>query len=156
MADYTEETKKLYANLASHGTRVFKLSIRGSSGGSHVMTHGNRTEVCSVPDQSYIFINAGKTTEDWRKDVRGFLESERNAMTDEIAPNNEADDDLPYRLYCHLLSLGYCDVDDIVSDVYEGAVAFVNARIVDSPAHEDQEGGFGHYGWESKDTKINS
>ena len=49
-----------------------------------------------------------------------------------------------------LYDAGYIDVTDVVADVYEGRIAVYSAGIVDDPAHEEQEGGFGHYGWESK------
>jgi len=41
-------------------------------------------------------------------------------------------------------------VDDVASDVYEGRVAVYSAGIEDDPSHEEQEDGFDHYGWESK------
>ena len=49
-----------------------------------------------------------------------------------------------------LCDAGYIEVNDIVSDIFEGRIAISSAGIVDDPAHEEQADGFGHYGWESK------
>lgn len=155
MADYSEEAKNLYASLARSGIRLFKLCIQRFYGDSHLMMHGDRTEACFPPNRSHTFIHGSKTTDDWRRDVRGFLDSERNSLRPEEASDNHDRDDatLESRLYEYLLSLGYCDIEDVVSDVYEGAIALLDARIVDSPAHEEQENGFGHYGWEARGTE---
>jgi len=45
-----------------------------------------------------------------------------------------------------LSDAGYVEVSDIVADVYEGRTAVYSAGVVDSPAHEEQADGFGHYG----------
>ena len=156
MINYFEEAKQLQATMARGGVRVFKFSVRKCFNDTHWVTHGDTKEMCFVPGSSYILVHGDKTTEGWRKDVRGFLESELNSLRGKGAPNEiegHGDNELlPYRLYSHLLSLGYCDISDVVSDCYEGAVAYVDARIVDSPAHEEQQDGFGHFGWESKGT----
>jgi len=51
----------------------------------------------------------------------------------------------------HMMRLGYHEINEVVSDVYEGMITNEASRLVDDPAHDDlQEDGFGHYGWESK------
>jgi hypothetical protein len=131
--------KKLHARLARNGIRIFKLHIVGSYG----------CEDC-------VLIHANKTTEEWRRDVREFLQSERNSLREksgagtDAATSMDGESTLPSRLYHYLHSRGYCDIDDVVSDVYEGRVAVLQSHIVDDPEHEEQETGFGHYGWDSK------
>jgi hypothetical protein len=122
---------ELHDRLAKDNIRVFVLSL-GTTDGDGTMT----------------YIHGNKTTAEWRKDVRSFLESEQNSpeldepLSFEIMPSS--------RLDAYLLSLGYCQIEDVASDVYEGREAVQKAKIVDYPAHEEQETGFGHYGWESK------
>ncbi len=50
----------------------------------------------------------------------------------------------------HLSDAGCIDVDDVASDVFEGQVAVYPAGIENDLSHEEQEDGFGDYGWESK------
>ena len=50
----------------------------------------------------------------------------------------------------YLDNLGYVEVLDAVADVFEGRIMNECSRIVDDPDHEDQEDGFGHFGWEGE------
>lgn len=120
--------KELYEHLAAHGIRLFALAIG----------RDKRT-----------FIHPNKTTEEWRADIRRF-KAEINRLKDE---DGFCDDNVYNELTSMLMNAGYHDVDDVVSDVYEGRVAVYDAGLEDEPAHEEQSDGFGHYGWESK-TKI--
>jgi hypothetical protein len=125
---YFWRARSLYEKMKNFGVRIFKVRINHSGGqDTHVFAHWN------------------KTTDQWRDDVRDFLASERNDLCD---PDGNAC--VGFHLYEHLLSLGYCDLDDVISDIYEGRIAILRSRIDDDPDHEDQETGFGHYGWDSK------
>ena len=117
--------KELYELLASQGVRIFVLKL-GS----------DRT----------IYIHPQKTTNEWRSDLKRF-KSELNIQKDD---KGYSDDDVYNELTGMLSNAGYIDVDDVASDVYEGRVAVYSAGIEDDPSHEEQEDGFGHYGWESK------
>jgi len=117
--------KELYELLAAQGVRIFVLKL-GS----------DRTT----------YIHPQKTTKEWRSDLKRF-KSELNIQKDE---EGYSDDDVYNELTGKLSDAGYIDVDDVASDVYEGRVAVYSAGIEDDPSHEEQEDGFGHYGWESK------
>ncbi len=118
--------KELYQFLSKNGIRVFALSL----GKDHSL-----------------YIHPNKTVNEWRSDIEKF-KIEINNLKDE---DGFADDEIFNSLTLKLLDAGYCDVNDMVADVYEGRIAKYSSGIVDDPAHEEQANGFGHYGWESKD-----
>ena len=93
-----------------------------------------------------IYIHPQKTTKEWRSDIKRF-KSELKIQKD---VEGYSDDDVYNELTGKLSDAGYKDVDDVASDVYEGRVAVYSASIEDDPSHEEQEDGFVHYGWESK------
>lgn len=93
------------------------------------------------------FIHTNKTVKEWRSDVKGFIS--KSQITDD--KDGGAGDDVFNLLMKNLNDVGYVEVGDIVADVYEGRTAVYSAGVVDSPAHEEQVDGFGHYGWGSKD-----
>ena len=117
--------KELYELLAVQGFRIFVLKL-GS----------DRT----------IYIHPQKSTKEWRSDLERF-KSEVNIQKDN---EGYSSDDVYNELAGKLSDAGYIDVDDVASDVYEGRVAVYSAGIEDDPLHEEQENGFGHYGWEGK------
>jgi len=119
------EEKELHERLAGQGIRIFTLKI-----GSLNMT----------------YIHSRKTTDEWRADVREYI--------DEINKRDYlegcSDDAIYNELLRKMADAGYMEVADVASDVYEGRVVVQSARIEDSPIHSDQLDGFGHHGWESK------
>jgi hypothetical protein len=117
--------KEIYELLAAQGVRIFVLKLSS-----------DRTT----------YIHPQKTTKEWRSDLKRF-KSELNIQNDE---EGYSDDDVYNELTGKLSDAGYIDVDDVASDIYEGRVAVYSAGIEDDPSHEEQEDGFGHYGWESK------
>lgn len=116
---------ELHDKLALQGIRLFALSL-GS-------------------DNMY-FAHGEKTVNDWRSDVRQFI-AEIGQLTD---ANGDAESKVIHQMYVKLHDAGYVEVNDIVSDVFEGRIAVFSAGIVDDPIHNEQTDGFGHYGWESK------
>ena len=84
----------------------------------------------------------------WRQDVRRFI----NEIGHTKSRTDDASDNAFNAMMQKLSNAGYIEAEDVVSDVYEGRTAVYSAGIEDNPAHEDQADGFGHYGWESKDT----
>jgi hypothetical protein len=122
--------KEIYELLASHGIRLFALSL-----GSDQLT----------------FIHHNKTVEEWRTDIRNII-SEIKHLRDK---SGRANDEVYNKIAMKLMQAGYCEVDDVVSDVYEGRVAVYSAGIEDDPAHRNQEDGFGHYGWGALNIKNN-
>jgi hypothetical protein len=128
---------ELHDRLAKSDIRVFILTISTADG-----------------HETTAYIHGSKTTAGWRDDVRRFLDSEQNSP--ELSDEPSAWETMPSsRLDTYLRSLGYCEIEDVASDVYEGREAVQKARIVDDPEHEEQETGFGHYGWESKGSASN-
>ncbi len=117
--------EELYNFLSSNGIRIFALSL----GKDHSL-----------------YIHPNKTVSEWRSDIERF-KLEINSLKDN---DGYADDEAFNSLTLKLLDAGYCDVNDMVADVYEGRISKYSAGIVDDPAHEEQANGFGHYGWESK------
>jgi len=118
--------KDIYELLAKQNIRLFNLSL---------------------DNDTMTFIHTNKTVEEWRSDVKRF--TSKPQITDD--KDGGADDDVFNLLMEKLTDAGYVEVSDIVADVYEGRTAVYSARVVDSPAHEEQTDGFGHYGWGSKD-----
>ena len=116
---------EIHEKLAQQGIRLFALSL-----GSDNM----------------FFAHGEKTVNDWRTDVRKFI-AEIGQLSD---PNGDAESKVLNQLLVKLHDAGYVEVNDIVSDIYEGRIAIYSAGIVDDPIHEEQADGFGHYGWESK------
>jgi hypothetical protein len=117
--------KEFHERLARQGIRLFDLRL----GPDHLT-----------------FIHDNKSVENWRADVRQFIEEIRHLRNKAGRANDEVFNQLTEKL----LKAGYFEVTDIVSDVYEGRVAVYSAGIEDDPAHENQEDGFGHYGWEAR------
>jgi hypothetical protein len=117
--------KEFHKLLADQGIRIFSLSL-GS-------------------DQLFM-IHPNKTVNEWRSDIRSFISEINNCRNKE----GHADDDVFNTLMVKFNDAGYFQIEDTVSDVYEGRIAKYTAGIEDDPAHEEQVGGFGHYGWESK------
>lgn len=117
--------KEIHGVLAQQGVRLFALSL-----GTVRMT----------------YIHANKTVKKWREDIRKFI-SEINHRRSKAG---RAEDDVFNELTSKLYEAGYVEVNDVVSDVYEGRIASYSAGIEDDPAHDEQADGFGHYGLESK------
>ncbi len=117
--------KKTHELLSKQGIRLFDLSL-----GSDTTT----------------LIHVSKTVEEWRNDLKSIIAELQN-VKDEDGYSN---DDVYNALFQKLRDIGYIDIHDIVSDVYEGRISVNSASICDDPAHEDQLNGFGHYGRESK------
>jgi len=136
MAEYNP--KEIFHKLADQGIRIFMVRL---------------SECVKGRDEIY-FIHPSKTTEGWRKDLRGFLGM---TYTDPIDDEDEdpteggwAADKPVNELYKYMCNLGYVELCDVVADVYEGRFTNEKCRIVDDPDHEEQKDGFGHFGWESK------
>lgn len=134
--------KEIYQALSKAGLRVFGMSISGSHSEDYVF-----------------FIHANKTVQQWRKDVRDYVD--QSLFEDKVSEptrdeeggfsivGGDAKDDVLNGIYDHLINLGYVEISDVVADVYEGRVATTEACLVDDPVHVDQNDGFGHFGWES-------
>jgi len=122
--------KEVFEKLKSVNVRIFALRLSG---------HRRET---------LLYIHPDKTTPQWREDVSRFRDrSERET-------NDWADDRVWNDLTNYLAGLGYCQVEDVAADVFEGRVSATVAKLVDDPDHDDiQKDGFGHFGWESKDAK---
>jgi hypothetical protein len=125
------KAKELHAHLASQGIRLFALSL------------GTMADTMA-------FIHPHKTTEEWRQDVRRFIDEIGHTKS----KTGDAGDNAFNVMMEKLSDAGYIEVNDMVSDVYEGCIVSYSSGIKDSPAHEDQPDGFGHYGWESKPAKT--
>lgn len=116
--------KELYEVLASQGIRIFMLTIR--------------------PGYRMTYIHPAKTTTEWRSDVRRII-----AEIAEENKNKQHSDNIVFNsLLSKMAGAGYMEVDDLASDVYEGALD-ASECVKDSPIHSDQADGFGHHGWES-------
>lgn len=116
--------KNMHDEIAAAGYRLFAIRITPAD---------RRYEVLVCKD---------KTVEQFRADVSAFIGKPFTA-TDWV------EDALWNALHRHLTDLGYEEVLDIVSDVYEGRISCTSAVLVNDPDHE-QMSGFGHFGWESK------
>ena len=115
--------KEIHKTLADQGIRIFSIRLQSSYG--HEIEH---------------WIHPTKTVKEWREDISQFL---IKVYDDE--------DDLFNAFYDYLHKLGYVEMMDVVADVFEGAVQVgLKAQILPDPEHEEDETGFGHYGWENK------
>lgn len=117
--------KSMYDKLAAAGIRIFAIKLCGGT-----------------PHNDYmLFVHADKTPGAFRDDIRFFKKK--------IFQSKEEDnsDRAFNKLMKYLHNLGYAEVLDVVSDVFEGRIASECSRIVDDPNHENQEDGFGHFGW---------
>jgi hypothetical protein len=120
-----DRARPVYESLARLGIRVFEVSVKPDNARLH-------------------WIHPNKTVEQWRSDIREFRSSSEREDRD-----GGAECDVWNALAWHLRELGYIEIDDIVSDVYEGRITNERARLVDDPVHEEQADGFGHFGWEN-------
>ena len=121
------KAKEVFEKLKAINVRIFVMRLGG-----------HRRDMM-------FYIHPDKTTEQWREDVCRFRDrSERET-------NDWADDRVWNDLTNYLAGLGYCQVEDVAADVFEGRIATLSAKLVDDPDHDDiQKDGFGHFGWESK------
>jgi len=117
--------RDIHDKLASDNIRIFALQIN-----------------CSSKRETKHWIHHNKTVAQWRDDVRQFVLS--SFRTDD---EGWACSEVWNGLFSHLHKLGYHEIDDVVSDVYEGRITNNASRLVDDPDHENQKDGFGHYGW---------
>jgi hypothetical protein len=109
---------EFHEGLVSQGIGIFNISLEGDT----------RT-----------LIHPKKTVMQWRQDVRSMIQKSRV-----VDQNGNADNfDLVNAL---IGDFGYFEVEFLADDVYEGRRAIYESGIVDDPAHEDQNDGFGHYG----------
>lgn len=98
-------------------------------------------------DRDYVcWIHKSKKVEEWREDIRSFINSNMifkssDGDASEMAFNS---------LYRYLENKGYEEVLDVASDVFEGRIESCESKIVHDPDHDEQEDGFGHFGWEAR------
>jgi hypothetical protein len=121
-----ETPKELYQTLAKDGIRIFKIYMGR--------------------DETTFWIHPHKTTEQWRNDLSKFTQE----ISGSDHSNGWGDSILLNKLFKHMHELGYIEIDDVISDVFEGRVGCTESLILPDPQHETDETGFGHYGWESK------
>lgn len=126
-----ERARDIYLRLKKANLRIFNVCLDPNG--------TRRTD--------WLWIHHDKTTEQWREDIRAFIESSERSDDDET--RGRADDDVHNALGDHLRSLGYAEVGDVAADVFEGRVTNHRARLAHDPAHEEQADGFGHYGWDN-------
>ena len=124
---------ELHKKLALHGIRFFGLRIRDGS-----------------DDKITLWVHDSKTVDQWRDDVREFIDNTPLAI-DHV--DGYANSHTFNALFNHLRDLGYAEADDVVADVFEGRITNEQARVVHEPEHEEQLDGFGHFGWESKEPR---
>jgi len=122
------KAKELHEHFASQGIRLFALSL-------------------GTMADKMTYIHPHKMTEEWRQDVKRFIAEIGHSKS----RTGDACDNAFNALLKKLSDAGYIEVNDVVSDVYEGRIAVYSSGIKDAPVHEDQTDGFGHYGWESKE-----
>ena len=142
-----KSAKEVHDQIVATGARIFALSLGTRRASMFPDLSGNA-------ETSY-WVHASKSTPEWRRDLAAFR---GRAFTDPPSVDDDgetvqgfANDEVWNALSSHLHDLGYHEVGDIVSDVFEGRITNEVSRIVDAPAHpESQKDGFGHYGWESK------
>ena len=96
----------------------------------------------TIDHDTITLIHPNKTIENWRKDFKEMIKEIKNDQEGFAADNlqNEIVDRMREEL-------GYIRIEDLVDDVFEGRTATYKAAIIDDPEHEEQEDGFGHYGW---------
>lgn len=124
--------KELHRKLAAQGIRIFALRLHGGA--------YQRDEM--------LWIHPNKTAEQWRADMKAFLET--STRTTDIFGDDDATDDVFNALYNHLRSLGYMEVVDVAADVYEGRVVSQRSHVAPDPDHEEDATGFGHFGWDAR------
>ncbi len=117
---YCDRAKQAHELLSRQGVRLFSISLNPNA-------------------ETMTWIHLSKTVEAWRADLRTFI-SELQGVTDE---DGWANDQVHSGLFDSLREAGYIEVDDVVSDVYEGRITVNSASIRDDPAHEEQPSGFG-------------
>ena len=126
-------SKEMHKELAEHGFRIFALRLNDR-------TYG----------RDYEYWIHRKTVEQWREDVSKFRDSSLRTCEEGWANVKVWND-----LYKYLHDLGYIEIADVVADVFEGRITCDSSRIIDDPDHDDiQKDGFGHFGHESKPTKL--
>jgi hypothetical protein len=116
--------KEIHAKLAKQGIRIFKIDLGR--------------------DETFFWIHPHKTMHQWREDFTKFIlkngADHSNAWASSVLMNN---------LFTYLHNLGYIELDDVISDVFEGRIGSVESIILPDPKHEEDESGFGHYGWDN-------
>jgi len=126
--------QELHRLLAEKGIRIFKIWIHNPL---------NSMGTCI---EEYFWIHPDKTTAQWREDLTACLGEKKTdgyyCATDTIFND----------VFNKFHSLGYIELNDVVSDIFEGKVKGDKevAQIAPDPQHEEDTTGFGHYGWESK------
>ena len=126
---------EVFLQIAATGARIFCFRLFSSERGR----------------EEHYWVHPKKTTPEWRAEVQKFLDS--NRFVDDA--NGGAADDVFMAFSTYLFTLGYCEIGDVVADVFEGRITNEAARLVDDPEHDDaQANGFGHFGHESKPTEM--
>jgi hypothetical protein len=119
-------SKLLHDKLAAVGVRIFKMRLR-----------------IGLKSEEHYFVHDSKSVEEWRNDIRDFI-----AKSDCMDESGWADDSVFNSLFGRLNDLGYEEIVDIVTDVFEGRVTTERSSLVHDPDHDDiQTDGFGHHGW---------
>ena len=118
-----------HKKLADIGVRIFKVRLYGHYG-----------------NEEMLWLHPNKTTAEWRAELSKFL-ANSEVVTD---IDHHGDDKILNALYTFLSNLGYIEIDDMVSDAYEGKITNEHARIVADPDHVEDVTGFGHYGWDAR------
>jgi len=120
--------KGMYDKLTAAGIRIFAIKLFGGT----------------INNDYMLFIHPDKTRNQFRDEIRIFKRDTFDTS------GHYADDNMFNRLMEHLRTLGYVEVLDVVADVFEGCVTNECSRIRDDPIQEEQEDGFGHFGWENQ------
>lgn len=92
--------------------------------------------------EEYFFVHPDKTLDQWRKDLKTFY---LNASFFDI--DGYSSDKVLNKLFAHMNELGYFEIDDVITDIFEGKITNDSARLIDDPSHESMKDGFGHYGF---------
>lgn len=85
-------------------------------------------------------IHPAKTVDEWRIDLRSILNKSKVVDPKGNASNFDIVNEM-------ISEFGYFEAQFLADDVYEGRRAIYKAGIIDDPHHENQEDGFGHYGF---------
>lgn len=125
MTDY--EVQQMIAGI---GARIFAVRIASTDYGREYQ----------------YWIHPQKTSAEWREDVSGIIKNLYAIDHDD----GGAADDVYNTFHNEMQKLGYHEICDVVSDVFECRVSVEAARIVPDPDHEEDTTGFGHFGWESR------
>lgn len=104
------------------------------------------------------FIHDGKTIKEWREDICTFRGKSNRSWLSPSKSNNDKD---PYTekdvfndLMEYLFDLGYRQIDNVVTDVYEGRIACLNAQLMNDSSFGSKDG-FGVYGYGSQTSDSN-